>query len=438
MQTPSHDMDAVVSLLQDPAFKPLAEEAVRDYLDWDELTRRSLPAGLDAADVWRLLTMLRRVGATVFPIRDLEGRTWWYTLTRESRMCADVIERHCRADSSVDRAVLHRHGRRLLVASRIREAIAVCRLDGVVVSPEQAESLLMGGRTPQTATERLVVNAHLLLHEADDDEPFSPEFLRRLHERLLDGVDVAELERRPARHGFTDRVETSPITSDVRERVMQEYCAYANGETGDPSEPVAMKAHVLLNTPLFWEFFPEFNGIIGRCVFRLFAIRQDYPVLGYLPISSLYQAWAEGHVSSSFVRFTSLEDPRNRGGEDVDYTPDVLTYLQLTVAALDELLASIRDVRRRDAEVLETLEHDTQLNYRQRAVIARALAHPSREYRIREHQTTHNVVYATARADLLDLVELGYLTQQVRGRAFVFLPSPDLPDRLGAYPDPLA
>ena len=83
-----------------------------------------------------------------------------------------------------------------------------------------------------------------------------------------------------------------------------------------------------------------------------------------------------------------------------------------------------------DAEVRSVIEHDVDINYRQRSVIAQSMAHPEVEFRIREHQTTHNVVYATARADLLDLVERGYLRQEQRGKAFVFLPVSDLAERL--------
>ena len=40
----SHDAEVAMRLLQDPVFAALAEEAVHDYIDWDELTRR--PPGL--------------------------------------------------------------------------------------------------------------------------------------------------------------------------------------------------------------------------------------------------------------------------------------------------------------------------------------------------------------------------------------------------------
>lgn len=432
-----HDIRAVVALLADVTFAPLAEEAVRDYIDWDDLTRRPLPAGLSADDTWRLLTTLRRFGATRFPLQDLQGRTYWYTLTREASVCVDAIERYCRADSTVHRAILHRHGTRVLVETQIRETLAACRLDGVVVSSTDAEGLLMSGRAPRNATEHFVLNAHALLHEDDamDEEPFSPEMLRRLHLRLLENVDVSQLERRPVRQGLSERVEAEPVTGEARAKVIQQYCDYANGLTGDPSEPVAMKAHALLNTGIFWAFFPDFVGIVGRGVFRRYATRQDYPVLGSLPVSAMYETWEHGQASPSIIRFSHLPSPRSSDDTEVDYTADVLTYLQLTVAALDDLLRSLDHARRRDAEVRSVLEHDVDLNYRQRSILAEALAHPAQEFRIREHQTTHNVVYATSRADLIDLVDRGYLRREQHGKAFVFVPQRDLLDRLDRETD---
>lgn len=433
----AHDAAAVLALLRDPAFKALADEAVRDYLDWDELLKRPLPAGLSADDTWTLLTTLRRFGSTRFPIRDMHGRVYWYTLTREAVLCIDAIERYCRTDSAVHRAILHRHGQRLLVDSRIREAIAACQLDGVVVSEKPAERLLRSGRAPRTSVERLVLNSYEMLFELDDmgDTPFTPELLRRLYDRLLEGVDVTQLRRTPVRHGLTDRVETDPVSAEKRAEVILQFCAYANGEIGDPSEPVAMKVHALFNLGHYWTFMPDFNGIIGRCVFRMYAARRDYPVLGLLPVSSLYKDWTEGRSSAAIVRFKNLNHPRSTTDTDIDYTADVITYLQLTIAALDELLNGIERVRRRDAEVRSVLEHDSGINYRQRSIISHALAHPELEFRIREHQTTHNVVYATARADLLGLVERGFLRKESRGKAFVFVAVADLTERLDRADD---
>ena len=70
------------------------------------------------------------------------------------------------------------------------------------------------------------------------------------------------------------------------------------------------------------------------------------------------------------------------------------------------------------------------LNHRQLALLSHSLKHPNSRYSIRSHRSSHNVVYQTARTDLLDLAARGLLTRRNVGRTFYFFPQPDLADRL--------
>ena len=77
------------------------------------------------------------------------------------------------------------------------------------------------------------------------------------------------------------------------------------------------------------------------------------------------------------------------------------------------------------------LSNRTDLNHRQLALLAHAVRHPGWEYTTRSHMTSHNVAYATARADLFQLAELGLLDRRQRGRKLnVFLTPPDLEERI--------
>jgi hypothetical protein len=53
-------------------------------------------------------------------------------------------------------------------------------------------------------------------------------------------------------------------------------------------------------------------------------------------------------------------------------------------------------------------------------VLARARRDEDAEFHTRRHQTTHNIHYATARCDLMELHEKGYLNMELRGKAYVF------------------
>jgi Fic family protein len=69
-------------------------------------------------------------------------------------------------------------------------------------------------------------------------------------------------------------------------------------------------------------------------------------------------------------------------------------------------------------------------NHRQVEIIRNALKHPGQRYTFASHQKSHNVVYQTARTDLLDLGERGVLEKRKKGKQMVFVAPADLSARL--------
>jgi len=60
-------------------------------------------------------------------------------------------------------------------------------------------------------------------------------------------------------------------------------------------------------------------------------------------------------------------------------------------------------------------------------LLGHALKHADALYTIASHRRSHAVAYATARADLLQLAQLGLLQEGKQGKTLVFL----VPERLG-------
>ena len=71
-----------------------------------------------------------------------------------------------------------------------------------------------------------------------------------------------------------------------------------------------------------------------------------------------------------------------------------------------------------------------QLNHRQRELLLNALKNPGKPFTIEVHRRTHDIVYQTARSDLLGLAEAGLMTKHRQGNAFVFVARPDLANKL--------
>lgn len=435
---------AAMQVLRDPTFADVAREAIRDYVSWGDLASRPVPEGLTRLQLWEALSAIRRFGATPSPVSFARGEHLWYTLTVEGRQCLRTIERHCGSDSRLHQMVQRRTGQRFLVSSRIQEAIATCQTDGVEADTAELERMLQQGRAPRTPEARLVKNAYEMLGELPSyiDEEFSPELLKHLFERTTHGVHLGELER-----VRTDQRGVPPVFQQLLKahrpphmgpagtpaddaEALQQICDYANGRTGDPRESVAVRGYMLLAAVGYWRPVPDFNATVARHMLRLLYVKNDYPVLGYLPTSAMARKWALGQMEPGAVRY-SLIEPGMETEDGVDATAEILVYLQLTVAAINDLQSRIQSTKEEDEALGRTLRAAERLNYRQRDLLSRALRRPDAEFTLREHRLDHRTAYSTARADLLELVELGFLKQETRGLTFVFSPAPDLRDRLG-------
>lgn len=117
-------------------------------------------------------------------------------------------------------------------------------------------------------------------------------------------------------------------------------------------------------------------------------------------------------------------------GNDLTYF--IVHQTQIVMKAIDDLRAYIQAKSAESRKLQADLKQMRTLNHRQQALVGHALKHAQIEYTIEVHRRSHDVTYATARADLLQLVELGLLVSGKRGRKFVFEATPDLSRRLSA------
>lgn len=426
------DFKKLLNALSDPELVPLADEAVQHYVSWEQMEEREPLPGLTREETWRLLALVRRFDRITFPIPTLDPLQYWYNITREGEHCLEHIRHHCREDARLHQMLHEREGHRFLVRSQMEESVASCQLDGVIIDEAAMTRMIERDRGPKTSAERLVWNAYEMLSELDalKDEPFSPDLVHRLYERLTRGVALDELERGPRKTNLAGSRNPDGLLDErgVAGR-LQMICDYANRETGDPWEPAACCGYMVLSAMAYWHPLPDLNDTVGRHMMRLFAMKNGYPALAYIPTSLMMRQWFDGELKPGLVRFGTYRRRQVIPGE-ADGTADMLIHLELTTAAIKSLRDYIERKQAEEQELLGVLDSGERLNYRQREVLSRALVHPEAEFRISQHQRSHKVVYQTARTDLLDLTERGFLKMEQRGKAFVFLPAPDLQSRV--------
>lgn len=115
-------------------------------------------------------------------------------------------------------------------------------------------------------------------------------------------------------------------------------------------------------------------------------------------------------------------------GNDLTYS--LVYQLQATQRALANLRTYLAEKQDEQQRISAALRRFPGINHRQRALLDEALQNPTQVYTFQYHQNSQGITYVTARADLLDLLDRGLLTEVRHGKQRGFMASEELVTKL--------
>ncbi|HEB59393.1 MAG TPA: Fic family protein, partial [Gammaproteobacteria bacterium] len=391
------------------------------YLHWDQLQHREPPAGLDLESWWYSLKLGRLRGARSLPLHDCAGRAFFYTLPNQALAQLHAIDSQARGQIRLDEQVTGPETRdRYIVSSLMEEAITSSQLEGASTTRKVAVEMLRTGRKPRDQSERMIFNNYAAMQyiRTLKGADLAPEVVLELHrivtlDTLEDPAAAGRLQRPDEKRVrvWVDRdgtvLHTPPPATQLPDR-LQALCEFANRKFNQEDFiPPVIHAIVLHFWLAYDHPFEDGNGRTARALFYWSMLRHGYWLIEYVSISRLLRR-APSQYSRAFL-YTETDDN--------DLTYFILHQLGIIQQAISDLehwlehkMSELRTLERR-------LRTDTELNHRQRALLAHALQHHDATYTIQSHRRSHDVAYATARSDLLSLTKQGLLEQYKAGRA---------------------
>ncbi|MFQ5691283.1 MAG: Fic family protein [Gemmatimonadota bacterium] len=421
-------MNAVSGILG----KGSGPEADRKYHHWATLIHLEPPRNLTHRQWWFGLKYSRRQLAKEISLRDTEGRPFWYAMADGVLRLVHRVDRDASGRIEISEQVTNPETRdRYIINSLIQEAITSSQLEGASTTVEQAKEMLRTGRRPLDRSEQMILNNFQAMRHVRElsDQPLTRELILELQEIVtrdtLDGPKAAGRFRT----GSDDIVVSDTLTGQVLHRPPRAedlesrvalMCDFANDMSeGEFVHPVVRA--IILHFWLGYDHpFVDGNGRTARALFYWSMLSRGYWLAEYISISRILRAAPSKYARSYLYTET----------DENDLTYFVLYQLQVIDRAIDELHRYLRKKIEEVQRVERLIRRSAQLNHRQLAVLSHALKHPDARYTIRSHRTSHNVVYQTARTDLLGLEEKGLLERRKVGRTYLFAPYGDLGDRL--------
>lgn len=405
------------------------------YLPWDELRNRRPPDGLTHEEWWALLKIGRTAMQRKLPLLDKDGRKFSYALPDDALRGIELVDKQTSGRIGAPAPVLPEAPtrERYVINSLIEEAITSSQLEGAATTRKVAKEMLRSGRKPRTRDERMILNNyHGMLRVRElQHEPLTPTMIIEFHRIITEGTldDQADCGRLQlpgeervvvADYPEGDVMHTPPKAADLPSR-LDLLCRFANGDLDTAYVPPVVRA-ILLHFMLAYDHpFVDGNGRTARLLFYWSMLSQDYWLAEFLPISRLLKK-APAQYARSF-----LHSEQDEG----DLTYFVLYQLRIAQRAIDDLhqyldrkVAEAQLVR----QALKAVSH--RFNVRQLALLENAIRHSGARYTVASHGRSHGVVAQTARGDLRDLAEQGFLIRTSSGRGYAWIPADDLEQRL--------
>ncbi|KAF0191779.1 MAG: hypothetical protein FD165_1502 [Gammaproteobacteria bacterium] len=407
-----------------------------NYYHWDKLRHlKQPPQDLSHAEWWLAIKFARRALYRTIPHLDKEGKPFVYAEPDVVRRLLHEIDIHGGGELKASEQVANPNTRdTYLINSLIEESITSSQLEGAATTRKVAKEMLRQKRKPRNRSERMIVNNYYAMEFINDiyTEDLSPELVFELHRILT--VDTLDNPKAVGRLRTSDDIYVGderdatiiyvpPKAKDLAAR-LQNICEFANATDSAFFLHPVIRAIILHFLLAYDHPFEDGNGRTARALFYWAMLKQDYWTMEFISISRI--------LKSAPVKYTRAYLYTETDDNDVTYF--IVHQLEVINSAIKDLLTYLE----KKATEIKTVEHlirkDLQgsLNYRQIALLNRALKSPDSIFTIQSHRGSHNVTYDTARTDLLKLVDLGFLEKTTIGRAFSFTVTANLRQKLEA------
>jgi len=412
-----------------------APSAEGKYLHWDKLRYQKPPEGVSHEEWWCGLKLRRQSQYKEIPLCDKNEGHFKFLVVDPIPERLYEIDSGAGGSIQITEQITNSEIKdQYYVRSLIAEAITSSQLEGAATTRKVAKEMIRAGRSPRDRSEQMILNNYQTMQRIRElqSKPLSKELVFEIHQlvthQTLDDPSAAGRFRRADERivvgDMYNEVFHEPPAADQLEERMAAMCDFANGETPERFVHPAIRSIILHFWLAYDHPFVDGNGRTARALFYWSMLRNGFWLFEFISISQIIIK-AQAKYERAFL-YTETDEN--------DLTYFILYHLEVIQRAIKELHEYINHKTARLKAIEQKLRGIEILNHRQRALVGHALRHPGYKYTIESHRVCHNVVYQTARADLLNLQDRGLFIGGKIGKTWYFTPMSDLEERLVEWP----
>ncbi|WP_461632426.1 Fic family protein [Labilibaculum euxinus] len=373
-----------------------------DYLYWDKLKYKARE--YDPAKLWDAIKLHRLINSNVVEF----GRyKFSFMLTDFIQRSLHRFDMHFGGTLSSNIGIAETDKEKFIISSLIEEAISSSQIEGANTTRKKAKEMIQKDQKPKSKDELMILNNFVTMQEIAESktEEITPERILFIHRLISNNTLDNKMDEGKFRENndiyvvntaSSETVHTPPDFTEISD-LMNDLCLFFNHDTDDFIHPIIKGC--IIHFMLVWIHpFADGNGRTSRALFYWYMLKKGYWMTEYLSISRIIKG-SKNQYEKAFL-YTESD------GNDLSY---FITYhIRTMEKAIDALKIYINRKQKEVSQASKFLKIPS-VNDRMAQILKIIYDDSDRVLNTKEIESRFSISNYTARADLRNLVELGFL-----------------------------
>jgi len=394
-----------LELLIDNEYKEIIDQINDKYLYWDKIKYVKTPHNIDPKLLWSAVKFSRTIHSKKISFGE---HKFYYNLTNHIQKELHSFDLNIGGQLQSKSIIPEDEKKRYLISSIMEEAIASSQIEGAVTTREEAKDMLRKNKKPRTKSEQMILNNFLTIKHIveNKDEALTNETLFEIHKLIthqtLDKQDDEGIYRTDNKINVVDAVKgevvhTPPHFKNIPD-LMNELFDFFNNNNDEQFIHPIIKGCIIHFMVGYIHPFVDGNGRTARALFYWYLLKNGYWLTEYLSISRLI---AKSKTQYALAYLYSESDEN-----------DLTYFINYKIKMMKLAFESLREYIQRKIDEKKQYIHFQKIkgvNERQASILKWIYEEPDILLTVKEIENRFSVSNQTARTDLYELKDKGYL-----------------------------
>jgi Fic family protein len=377
------------------------------YIFWDKIRYKKTSLTTSQESLWSIVKAFRSFNSKQISFGNYNFQ---YNETHNILKSLHDFDMNFGGNLQSQNAMQNEDKQRFLISSIMEEAIASSQIEGAITTRQAAKEMLRKKAKPRNKSEQMIVNnyqtiKHIVEHK---DKSLNRETLFEIHKLIsyqtLDDANDEGKFRENNEINVVDSMDGEIVHSPppFKEVVilMEELFTFFNTNNEEDFIHPIIKGCIIHFMIGYIHPFIDGNGRTARALFYWYLLKNGYWLTEYLSISRLIIK-SKTQYAMAFI-YTETDE------NDLTYFID---YNIKTMKLAYEELKNYITSKENEKKVFAGLKKLKGVNQRQAEILNQYYHNTDITYTVKEIEGTFGISNQTARTDLQNLTDLGYLEE---------------------------